>query len=138
MQADHGPAGRRPHLDEVAELVRDPVAEAAGAVRVGPAAADEGVVDRAAVGHLADEGPVLRPEPQVPGAAPVAEAVRRDLVDGRGEVGRLRARQAVVVRPLDDEGADRGERDAVEGEALGRRRRVRQRPAKASAIASGR
>ena len=87
VQPHDASVGERAHLDEVAELVREPEPAAARVAERGALAPDERVVDAAGVPDLADDGVVVAPDVQRPLAAAVADRVRHDLVHREHEVG---------------------------------------------------
>src|SRR5207248_1743623 len=80
VEADRVPFREQPDLHEVAELVRDPETAASQLVDRRRLTAGEWIDEAPAVADLADDAPVLAPDPQETFAAAVAEAVARDLV----------------------------------------------------------
>src|SRR5215212_8022487 len=120
MEAHDGLRRLSPDLYEIAELIRNPQASPVVLLTPRLFPAGERVVDRAAVLDLTDEPSCAHPDPQQPGAAAVANAVRRHLVDGEDEVVRPRRVEARVGRARRQQLAERFERPGVELELLDR------------------
>src|ERR687885_1887190 len=142
MEPDGAPRLEAADLHQVAELVHEPEAAAAGLSGQRPLAAGERLVEPARVRDLADQRVRLAPDAQLSSSAAVAHRVRRQLVDGEDEVGRSRRAEARLVRRPTDQPAERLERAVAEVELERRLRRLGQRfrewgAASAEAVAVG-
>ena len=127
VDADDVPVLERPHLHEVAELVREPEPPPARLVEHRLAPAGERRVDSAPVLDLEEEEAAVVPGANDSEASAVADAVRRDLVHGEDERVRRLAVEPGFLGSVGDEVPHLAERVGVEGEPSGRRRRVVER-----------
>jgi hypothetical protein len=129
------PAAPERDPDEVAEAVCEPQPAAALLGDPGTQAPHQRLVDRAAVLHLDQQGPVLGPEAQRPLAAPVHDAVGGQLAGGGDQVGHF---QRLHPDPL---GGGRHPpadlRQLGQPEAEGPRRRGRRRQPAGEAVGGG-
>src|SRR5215203_3739933 len=127
VDADNVPILERPHLHEVAQLVREPEPSPARFLENRLAPAGERRIESARVLDLEKEGATVVPGANDSEASAVADAVRRDLVHGEDERVRRLAVESGGLGSFGDELPDVAERVGVEREPSRGRRRIFER-----------
>src|SRR6188508_408106 len=124
VDADNVPVLERPHLHEIAELIRQPESSPAWLVENRLAPAGKRRVDSTTVIDLEEKVAAVVPAANGSGASAVADAVRRDLVHGEDERVRRLSAEPGFLGAVGDQLPHLPERIGVEPELSGGRRRV--------------